>query len=56
MSTFIKITQLPPATGLTNDDFLLMVDNPNSGAVTKKVSVDKIIDLIVTVDGGEIIS
>ncbi len=56
MSTYIKITQLPQATGLTNDDYLVMVDEPGAAAVTKKVQVDKIINLITEIDGGEIIN
>lgn len=54
--TYIKISQLPQATGLTNDDYLVMVDEPNTAAITKKVKVEKIIDLITEVDGGEIIN
>lgn len=55
MATLIKITQLPEATGLTNDDFLLMVDNPDIQGISKKVRVEKIVDLIVEIDGGDII-
>lgn len=54
--TYIKISQLPAATGLTNDDYLVMVDNPATSAITKRVQVEKIIDLITEVDGGEIIN
>lgn len=51
--TYIKISQLPQATGLTNDDYLVMVDEPNTAAITKKVKVEKIIDLITEIDGGD---
>lgn len=56
MSTFIKVTQLPEATGLTPDDFIMMVDEPGTIATSKKVKAEAIIDLITEIDGGEIVT
>ena len=53
--TFIKISQLPVATGVTNDDFIVIVDEPGSTPVTRKITVENLIDSAITeVDGGSI--
>jgi hypothetical protein len=53
--TFIKISQLPSATGVTNDDFMLIVDEPSGVPVTRKITVENLIDSAITdVDGGSI--
>lgn len=54
MATYVKISQLPPATGLTTDDYLVMVDDPSSNAETKKVTAQSVINLITEIDGGDI--
>lgn len=52
--SYIKISQLPTATGVTPDDFLVMVDNPAPG-VTRKITVENLLDTLVTeVDGGTV--
>jgi hypothetical protein len=38
----IKITQLPSAPSITDDDLFVMVDNPNDQSVTKKVSANTV--------------
>lgn len=55
MVSYIKITQLPEASGLTPDDFLMVVDEPDANATTKKVKVEEIINLFTEIDGGNII-
>jgi len=53
--SFIKISQLPSATGVTPDDFLVIVDEPSGTPVTRKITADALIDSALTeVDGGDI--
>lgn len=53
--TFIKISQLPSATGITPDDYLVIVDNPDVSGVTRKITAENLVDSLVTeVDGGSI--
>lgn len=53
--SFIKISQLPVATGVTNDDFIVIVDEPSGTPVTRKITVENLIDsAIADVDGGSI--
>ncbi len=53
--TFIKISQLPSATGITPDDYLVVVDNPTVSGVTKKITAEDLVDSLVTeIDGGSI--
>lgn len=44
-----KITELTEATSATTDDLLVMVDSPSSGAETKKITVENLLDLIYPV-------
>lgn len=53
--TFIKISQLPSATGITPDDFIVIVDDPGGSPITRKITAEDFVDTLVTeVDGGEI--
>ena len=53
--TFIKISQLPAATGITPDDFIIIVDDPSGVPITRKITAENFLDTLVTeVDGGEI--
>lgn len=53
--TYIKISQLPSATGVTNDDYLVIVDDPGGTPLTRKITAENLIDSALTeVDGGEI--
>ena len=54
MPGFVKVSQLPSATTITPDDYLLTVDNPNPTGVTKKVTAEKVLDLITEIDGGDL--
>jgi hypothetical protein len=52
-----KITELPLASGLANDDFLIMVnENTGSSPETQKITAENILNFINTnlgiVDGG----
>jgi hypothetical protein len=53
--SFIKISQLPVATGATSDDFMVIVDEPSGVPVTRKITVENLIGSSITeVDGGDI--
>lgn len=53
--SYIKISQLPTATGISPDDYFVIVDNPTSSGVTKKVTAENLIDSLITIiDGGQI--
>ena len=53
--TYIKISQLPSATGITPDDFIVIVDDPGGAPITRKITAEDFVDTLVTeVDGGEI--
>ena len=54
MTAFIKISQLPSTTGISLDDYLLVVDDPSGINITKKITVNTLIDtlLIDIIDGG----
>ena len=55
MTTYIRLSQLPEASGLTPDDFLMVVDTPETNATTKRVKVEQIINLFSEIDGGNIV-
>lgn len=52
---FIKISQLPSATGVTADDYLVIVDNPATSGITKKITAENLVDTLITeIDGGSV--
>jgi hypothetical protein len=54
--SFIKISQLPSATGVTPDDFFVIVDNPDVSGITRKITAENLVDSLITeVDGGELL-
>lgn len=43
----VRINQLPDGSGtLSNDDILILMDNPSSGGTTKKISISELSSLI----------
>lgn len=53
--SYIKISQLPSATGVTDDDYLLIVDDPGGTPVTRKITAENLVDSAITeIDGGDI--
>lgn len=53
--SYIKITQLPTATGVTPNDYLVIVDEPGSCGVTKKITAEDLAETLITIiDGGEV--
>lgn len=51
--SYIKISQLPSATVITPDDYLVIVDNPATSGVTRKITAENLVDSLVTeIDGG----
>jgi len=54
--SFIKISQLPLATGVTPDDLFIIVDNPDVSGITRKITAENLVDSLITeVDGGELL-
>lgn len=45
--SYIKISQLPTATGITYDDYLVIVDEPSGLPVTRKVSFSGLVDSVL---------
>lgn len=53
--SYIKISQLPAATGVTDDDYLVIVDDPDGAPITRKITAEDLIDTVLTeIDGGNI--
>jgi len=45
--SYIKISQLPTATGITNDDYLVIVDDPSGSPITRKVLFGDLADTVL---------
>lgn len=45
--SYIKITQLPTATGVTDDDYLVIVDSPSGSPITRKVAFGDVVDSVL---------
>jgi hypothetical protein len=41
-----RIDEFPVASGITNDDLILVLDDPSGSSVTKNVAVSDLLDLI----------
>jgi hypothetical protein len=53
--TYIKITELPSATGVTPDDIMVIVDDPGGTPLTRKITIENLAETIITeIDGGNI--
>ena len=47
MSGIVRLNQLPEGSGnLTSDDIFVFMDDPSGSAVTKKISLSEIVDVI----------
>lgn len=47
--SYIKISQLPLAPTVTNDDYLVIVDNPNTSGVTRKITFSSVSGVIADI-------
>lgn len=49
----VRINQLPDGSGtLSNDDILILMDNPSGGGTTKKISISELSSIIGGGGGG----